>query len=361
MINLGNALDEQLEAARYAKGNSFAKFAEDLGGFVINRGASLLMALGLGIGFFILCRMLAGFLAKRYRRAHMDGVLSAPRRIISMLLISLGVIGGFLIAISVFNLRQDWLMLAMSLLLGLALAWSFVKTLPAFIQEARMLLNLGPVREGERTIIDGLPYRVDRLSFYSTLVNPALNGGSIQIPVKDLLHRYSRPVTAGEGWFPTRIGDWIVRHDKLYEVMNQTPEHVIIRARGGAEDFVPVREFLDTEFLILSDGYCRSHVIGLSYDHLPEATGDIPAKLSAMLRQDISTLIGADAIEDIEVRLIGLGHSSLDYELRVSVGVGQGQYWEAMRAVMNGAVVKAAIENDWSIPFPQLVIHQNKG
>lgn len=355
-INLGNALDEQLEAANRARGNTFANFAEDIGQFIINRGASLLLALGMGIGFLVICQAarvgLTGFF-----RSRKSGILSAPIRITGMILSAIGVIGALMIAITIFNIRHDWLMLAMSLLLALALSWSFVRALPTFIEEGRVLLNLGSVREGERTIVNGLPYRIERLSLYSKLVNPALNGGSLTFPVRHMLDMHSRPVTEGESWFPTEIGDWILRDGSFFEVVNQTPEHVIIRRPSGAEDFVPIAEFLGTKFEVISNGYCRTHIVGLSYNHLTQAISDIPAKLSTTVRKHVLARVGEDALESVDTRLVELGGSSLDYMVMVTVGSGQGRYWGALKTDISNATIEACLEHDWEIPFPQIVVH----
>ncbi|GEM_PF-514623 len=356
-IDLGHALDEQLEAANRAKGSTFAEFAEDFGGFVLNRGASLLLALGSGIGFLILCQMLRMGLTHFYRTRR-TGILSAPIRIIGMMISMIGVIGALMIAITIFNIRHDWLMLAMSLLLALAISWSFVRALPTLLEETRVLLNLGSVREGERTIINGIPYRIDRLSMYSKLVNPALNGGSLIFPVREMIAMHSRPVVEGETWFPTDVGDWIVRGDKHYEVMNQTPEHVIIRRPGGSEDFVPVEEFLGTLFENLSDGYRRSHTIGLSYKHLALAASDIPIALTAAVGKRVTARIGEAAIQDIDTRLMDLGSSSLDFKILIDIGPGQGAHWEKIQTDITNGTIDACLENNWEIPFPQLVVHK---
>lgn len=357
-VDLGIALDEQLEAANRAKGNTFVEFAEDFGDFVFNRGTSLLIALGSSIGFLILCQLLRMGLMNYYRTRH-TGVLSAPIRIAGMLLSMIGVIGALMIAITIFNIRHDWLMLAMSLLLALAISWSFVRALPTLIEEMRVLLNLGSVREGERTIVNGVPYRIDRLSMYSKLVNPALNGGSLIFPVREMINMHSRPVLDGEAWFPTNIGDWIVRDGKHYEVMNQTPEHVIIRGPGGSEDFVPVEEFLGTLFESLSNGYCRSHTVGLSYKHLALAKDEIPQTLSEAVHKHVINRIGAENVVGVSTRLADLGSSSLDFKVILEIGPGQGNHWKVLETDITLGAVDACLEKGWDIPFPQLVVHKD--
>jgi uncharacterized membrane protein len=357
--NLGVALDEQLEVARRAQGNSFKQFTQDFGSFIFNRGASLLLALGMGIGFILLCQAIRLAIANFFRRRR-GGVLSAALRIFSMAISLIGVVGGFVIAMTIFNIRHDWLMLAMSLLLALAVTWTFIRSLPVLLEQVRVLLNLGAVREGERTLVNGLPYRIDRLSWYSQLSNPDLKGGTLVYPVRELLGMHSRPVTPGEAWFPTRIGDWIVRNGRHFEVIDQTPEHVIIRRPGGSEDFIPVQEFLGTEFEVLTDGYRAKYEFGLDYKHLKDAVEKIPKKIEDAVKEKITSEFGDDSITNAEVRFIGLGESDLKFDVLADMAPGLGEHWRRMQVHLNKAVVEACVKNKWSIPYPQLVVHQNK-
>jgi len=357
--DLDVALAEQLAATRRAQGNSLKQFSQDFGSFILNRGASLLMALGLGIGFILICQAIRSGASYVYRRFH-KGVLSAPMRIFSMAMTILGIIGGFIIAITIFNIRQDWLMLAMSLLMALAISWTFVRSLPALAEQTRVLMNLGAVREGERTLIEGLPYKIERLSLYSKLINPALKGGELVYPVRELIGMHSRPITEGEAWFPTQVGDWIVRDAKHYQVMNQTPEHVILKRPGGAEDFVPTREFMDTLFETITDGYRATYTFGLAYKHLDEAREIIPDKVNASVRSYIADKLGAEALVNVDTRFVTLDDSALTFDVLADLGPGYGGEWKRMQKYLNRAVVNVCLENKWDIPFPQLVVHNAK-
>jgi len=357
--NIDIALTEQLAATRRARGNSLKQFSEDFGGFILNRGASLLMAMGLGFGFILLCQMIRSAAAYWYRQTHND-VLSASMRILSMFITLIGIIGGFVIAVTIFNIRQDWLMLAMSLLLALALSWTFVRSLPALGEQMRLLMNLGAVREGERTLVNGLPYRIERLSMYTKLVNPALSGGELVYPVRELIGMHSRPVTDGEAWFPTQIGDWIIRDGKHYQVTKQTPEHVILRRPGGAEDFVPAQEFMDTLFEVISDGYRAVYEFGLDYKHLAIARIEIPERINQCVQEHVGGILGSEALLSVDTRFVGLGDSALNFTVLADVGPGLGHEWKKMQKYLNHAVVEACLNQKWDIPFPQLVVHKGK-
>ncbi|VAV99213.1 hypothetical protein MNBD_ALPHA06-1602 [hydrothermal vent metagenome] len=355
--DLDLALAEQLAATQRARGSSLKQFSADFGSFILNRGVSLLLAVGLSLGFILTAQLLRTGASHLYRRTH-GGVLSAGMRIFSMSITLISIIGGFVIAVSIFNIRQDWLMLAMSLLLAVALSWTFLRSLPALTEQTRLLMNLGAVREGERTIVEGLPYRIERLAVYTKLVNPALKGGELIYPVQELIGMHSRPVTEGETWFPTKIGDWIVRDNKHYEVINQTPEHVILKRPGGAEDFLPSTAFMNTMFEVITDGYRVSYQFGLDYQHMNEAQAQIPKKIDASVSKKIRSALGKQSLISMETRFVSLGDSALMFTVLVDMGPGHGKDWQKLQKFINLGVVEACLTNKWAVPFPQLVIHK---
>lgn len=356
-IDLGSALDRQLEVAKNATGNTLTDFAENFGNFIINRGLSLFLALGVAFSFLALCQYVR-IQFTNISRNHSGGVLNAPMRIFSLVITAISIVGALLIAMTIFNLRHDWLMLAFSLLFAVALAWSFVRALPTLIEESRILLNLGAVREGERTTINGVPYKIDKLSWYSKLINPALTGGVLTFPVKELIHMHSRPVVEGEIWFPTEAGDWIVRDNQHYLVATQTPEHVILVRPGGHKDYVPINEYLNTHFEIISQGYRRTHMFGLSYKHLALASKEIPHTIEQAARKRIIERIGDNNLLNIEVLLKNLGESSLDFLTMADIGPRQGPHWDKIGSDIANAVVDSCLEKGWEIPFPQIVVHK---
>jgi len=354
--NLAAALEEEKAAAQQAQGNSLASLTDDIGGFIVNRGANLLYAIGYALGFFLICQFLKfvfSFIARKLNH----GYLNAPARIVGLILTGIGIAGAMLITITVFNIRHDWLMMVISLLVAIALLWSFGKAIPGMLTEVRTLLNLGAVREGERTLVGNVPFRIEKLGLYSKLVNLDLNGGSVIYPVKELIGMHSRPVLEDENWFPTRINDWIVRNDKHYQVINQTPEHVILRRPGGADDHVPVDEFLGTVFERLTDGYRRSHTVGLSYELLDIAPIKVPEALKHHVTQRVKQRVGEGKIQSVNVDLHELADSSINYLVQVDLGAACGEYWQKIKSDIVSGTVDACIKNNWEIPFPQMVVH----
>jgi len=72
----------------------------------------------------------------------------------------------------VFYVVEDWVLFSLSILLLLGIAWTLRQALPRYIHQIQIFLNIGSVREGERLLLDGLPWQVRTINVFSTLVNP---------------------------------------------------------------------------------------------------------------------------------------------------------------------------------------------
>ena len=62
----------------------------------------------------------------------------------------------------------------------------------SFDAQVRKALNPALVREGERVMIDGIPWRVDAIGVFSKLRNPLLAGGEMRLPIRSLPNLKSR-------------------------------------------------------------------------------------------------------------------------------------------------------------------------
>ena len=83
----------------------------------------------------------------------------------------------------VFYLTNDLVLLGLTMLFVAGLRWGGVKFLPGYLEQVRLMLNLGPAKEKERMVMDGIPWKIDTLKFQCVLVNPALDGGVLRLPV----------------------------------------------------------------------------------------------------------------------------------------------------------------------------------
>jgi len=140
--------------------------------------------------------------------------------------------------------RGDVLLLGLMILLFVGLALGARHLLPRYVSEARLLLNIGPMREGERLLFRDLPWCIESINMYTVLKNPELTG-ELRIPLTTLDGIASRPV-GDDPWFPTSPGDVVLIDNdpsQLAEVMDQNPDTVTLRERGGQTRVIPSADF----------------------------------------------------------------------------------------------------------------------
>ena len=129
------------------------------------------------------------------------------------------------VGLAAFYALGDWMLLGFSLIILASLAWASKNTIPRVSEQIKLMLNLGPVREDERIVIGGVPWQVRKLRIYSRLTNPALEGGELRLPLRDLIPLSSRPFGPKEPFFPCEKGHWLLLADGTFgKVIRQTPE-----------------------------------------------------------------------------------------------------------------------------------------
>ncbi len=169
--------------------------------FLQGRGLTLLLAIVIALAIWFAMRSLRR-LVQQWRKPMQDSEHKAKVRLLLYVYHFFTIVFMSLSVLTVFYLRGDLLLLSLAifaLVMSMLSVWRF---LPGYIAEARLLLNMGAAREGERVIYDGLPFRITSLNLYSELRNPELEGG-IRLPLSSLSGMISRP-RANESWFPTR-------------------------------------------------------------------------------------------------------------------------------------------------------------
>ena len=168
----------------------------------------------------------------------------------------IAILVAFVVAMITLYVLHDWLLVTFFLLFLLGLIWSFKTLAPRLMNELKLILNLGTVKEGERVIWNDIPWLVSNLGLSSVLVNSELQGGEVVVPAGQLLPLLSRPVVEGEPWFPSRVGDHVLFGDDFYgEVIFQTPEQVVVRASNGLSRRLATAEYLKNPPLNYSRGF----------------------------------------------------------------------------------------------------------
>ncbi len=355
--NLEETAEQQLTVRMDQQSRSSGGLGTYATQFFRNRGLNLLLAISAFGGVFVvmgLIARLAGWIQ------HRQGIpRSFATRLAGLLFKVATAIAAFLAMLAVFNIMNDWLLLGIASVFAIATAWVGIKMLPSISEQITLLLNLGAVQEGERVMLAGVPWRVQRLDFYTDLVNPALDGGTFTLPVRELVGLHSRPAAHGEAWFPTRKGDWVqLKDEQIALVLNQTPELVRVKEIGGSVVTFETSAFLAEAPRNLSTGYRIQTEFGLDYKHQAIATDEIPDKLGMHVENGLMDLLGNDGVENVDVDLISLGDSAIVFEVEAVIRGKFASRYEDVEREIARLVVDACNKFNWSIPFPQMVLHR---
>ncbi|NNM29735.1 MAG: hypothetical protein HKO57_09435 [Akkermansiaceae bacterium] len=358
-------LKSELEAARFQLQEAldkqdpvFSMLGRVLSDFLARRGRSFGLALLAGVGTFLLFVLLVR-VTERFLPDTDDFRRSLAFRVARLSFLGLAGVCAVFAFLGVLYTQSDWLLLGLSLIFILGLLWAAKQALLPFYEQLKTALNLGPVREGERVMFDGIPWEVKSINFYTDLVNPMLTGGHVRVAIADLTDLHSRPKAREEPLFPCRTGEWVKLSDGTYgEVISQTPELVRIRTVPGSIVSYQTVTFLGLAPDNHSEKFGLRVTIGVDYQHQKISTNAIREKLEAHIRAGLEEDIGKENITAFWVEFESAGASSLDYCVGASfVGEVANRRPSLIRAIQRH-YVDACNENGWVIPFTQVTIHQ---
>jgi len=325
-------------------------------GFILGRGLTLLFALITGVLVWYAMRALRRLATVR-RRQEQDRQQAAKVRLLlygyhllTMVLVALAVL-------SVFYVRGDVLLLSLAIIALVMLALGVWRFLPGYIEEARLLLNAGAARQGERVIYNGLPFRIATLNLYSELRNPELDG-VIRLPLKALAQLTSRP-RSDEEWFPCRKGDYLLLPDGSFgQVLQQSVELVRLKVIGSIVQY-SAADFLQLNVRNLSrEGFGVVVVFGIDYQHQEISLDRVPQRFKSGLEAAFEkSVFGAD-LKDLLVEFKQAGSSSLDYLIYATMGGDSAASYFTIGRMIQQTCVDICNEEGWVIPFTQVTIHQ---
>ena len=256
--------------------------------------------------------------------------------------------------------REDLLLLALALLLLFGAVLSFRQFIPRYIREARLLLNLGSVREDERVVYNGLPWQVMSLNLHSVLRNPALDG-VIRLPLETVGTLVSRPVK-NNLWFPSNKDDFVILPDGLLgQIKHQTPDLVEISIRGGMTMTYSTADFYSINLINLSRDKTFGVSITFGFDYSLQAISltEIP---EAIEHEVNATLINAGYKKNMQTLLVELSaanSSSLDFLVFASFRSQVAKDYYKLLRLLQQACVAVSNKKGWTIPFPQLTVHRS--
>jgi len=324
--------------------------------FFRSRGRNLLLALLVTGAFLVLLRRL-------HRQAMRSGPLQQPAnsfwaRVFNLLYVLATIVGGILVFLIVLYFFGDWVLLIVVLLLIFGVLWASKQAIPKFWIQGTLLLDMGPVREGERLDYDGLPFRVDSLNFYTDLVNPALSGGHLRIPIGDLSALRSRPFEADEPWFPTTVGEWVLLSDGTYgQVGFQSIEIVDLRLKGDSHKIYATRDFLSLSPLKLSTGFRARATFGLDYGLQSIITSEVVRTLETSVRERLTASFLGEYLIKMRVGFEAAGPSSLDLRIVADFTGDAASAYKIAPRLLQEYCVDTCNANGWVIPFGQLTLH----
>ncbi|MCM8854522.1 MAG: hypothetical protein LC541_02655 [Candidatus Thiodiazotropha sp.] len=295
----------------------------------------------------VMRRLMPGF--KKKHRSFRIRLLELIHRIVTTLLVILG-------PMVVFYVVEDWVLFSLSILLLLGMAWALRQALPRYWHQIQLFLNIGSVREGERILMDGLPWRVEQINVFSILDNPDA-GIKQRVPIDDLVDLKSRPCDQDEPWFPCKKSDWVILNDGVRgKVTGISPELVQLVERGGAQLTYQTGDFLAASPRNLSTNFRIKEVIGVSYSLQKESTESIPDVLHSYIQQRAEQEGYAEQLLSLRVELSLANSSSLDIVVIADFKGELGDLYNRLRRAIQRWSVDACTENGWEIPFPQMTV-----
>jgi hypothetical protein len=248
--------------------------------------------------------------------------------------------------------RNDWLLLAVGIVFLLGAGWVLVRMAPQFFEQIRLLLNIGGVREGERILVDGLPFQVVALRFYTRLENPLLQGGALRVPLQFLIGRRSRRGAADEPWFPTGVGDVVLLQDGTFgPVRVQTPETVAIE-HFGAPRSLPTVEFLQQAPRNLSRGFVLDVTLPLGREPMRELQPDALAGLEQELLQAAVAFSGQEPVRSLRLQFQQVTPNGCELLLLVTCSGAIAADYYALRRRLQQTFVQACARRGWALPAP---------
>ena len=260
--------------------------------------------------------------------------------------------------LSILYFAGDWVLITLVVIASLGLIWASRTTIPRFWEQAKLLLDMGAVREGERVVYNGLPWLVKSIGFYTSLVNKELIGGTIRLPLRYLLDLHSRPWQDEEPWFPSKEGDWVLLSDETHgRIVTQSSEIVELVLLGGSHKTYSTVDFLAHNPERLCPNFRVKISFGFDYKHQPLITDKIPEQLETMLKEKLSTDGYGENIKNIKVEFCEAGASSLNLMILADFSGKVADKYYVLQRTVQRICVDACNQYNWVIPFTQLTVY----
>lgn len=325
--------------------------------FFRQRGLYLLEAIVVVVGIGIIARIIYAIMRRiipGFDRQHRSFRVRLTELVFYLLTILLMILG----PIIVFYIVEDWVLLSLGILILIGVALTLRHAIPRYIHQIELFLNIGSVREGERILLDGLPWQVSSINVYCTLDNPDA-GLSQRIHIDDLVDQKSRQSAQHEPWFPCRRDEWVILSDGTRgKATGISLEMVELTERGGARVNYQMKDFLAGSPRNLSHGFRLKELLGISYDQQSQCTQQLPQTLAEYIHKQLLAAGYEESLLSIKAEFAQINQSSLDLVVIADFNGEVAELYGRLRRFLQRLCVDACSEYGWEIPFPQMVIHK---
>ena len=279
-------------------------------------------------------------------------------RTFDMIFVIFTVLCSFLTLLAILYLFGDWFLLSIAIIFLLGIGWASNQAVPKYWQQAKLILNFGPVREGELVVYNGLPYKVKTINFFTELVNEKLEGGRLLLPLKDLLDLRSRTISKNEPWFPTNVNDWVLLNDNNYGMVTvQTPEIVTIMLLGNTLLTYKTSEFLKLAPQNFSYGFRIWASFAVDYAHQKIVNSVITKELKKQILDDLSESGYKISLKKIIVEFKEICSTSLNIAVITEFDSSVCADYFILQRKIQKICIDTCNLNNWIIPFQQVKVH----
>lgn len=334
-------------------------FGEHIAQFAAGRGATLVLAIAAFVAVYfsmLLLLKLSGWIGKHKE----EGKRTYYQRVVTLFYHFLMGVLAIAAMFYVLSVRNDQVLIGITVLLLISIVWVLKSSIPSFVNELRLLLNTGSVREGECIVYNGVPLRVESLNYYSKLSNPMLPGLELRLTLAELADYVSRPYADDEPWFPCKTGDFVKLADDTFGMVKCiTLENIVLSAADGAMPRTfSIADFLAANPKNYSLGFSVLSDFGVDYRHQAIATTTIPEILCEGIRQGLLQESFSGALIDVAVHFSKANTSSLDYKIIAAFDGSAACDYFAIQRTLQRYAVDVCNQRQWTIPFTQVVVHQ---
>ncbi|QTA89393.1 hypothetical protein [Desulfonema magnum] len=280
-------------------------------------------------------------------------------RLFDVIYYFVGTAGALFASLAVLYVFGDWVLLTLILIFTIGFLWTAKENIPRFWNQIKLLLNLGPVRENERLIYGGVPWKVTCLNFYTDLENPLLKS-QIKLPLHKLTEMVSYPCHKDERWFPCKEGDWVVLSDGTRAQMRtQTHETVRLVLLSGANKSYLTEDFLRLNPLNISENFRLKVTFGVSYDHLFIITDELPETMKKTMEESFRKENYGNYMTDLTVDFKETTPSALELEISAYFSGEVAPLYEKIQKDIYKFCVHACKQNAWNLPHAKIAIRES--